>query len=90
MPIHRKCYSVAASIVAQNSSGALLPEPSKVVVNMDHRDDVTLYEALRGAHASARADTWQRTKALILPIFQIVFDTIKAAESFIMTKVRRR
>jgi hypothetical protein len=90
MPIHRKCYSVAASIVAQNSSGALLPEPSKVVVNMDHRDDVTLYEALRGAHASARTDTWQRTKALILPIFQIAFDAIKAAASLIMTKVRRR
>jgi hypothetical protein len=90
MPIHRKCYSVAASIVAQNPSGALLPEPSKVVVNMDHRDDVTLYEALRGAHASARTDTWQRTKSLILPIFQIVFDAIKAAASFIMTQVRRR
>ena len=90
MRIHRKCYSVAVPIVARNSNGALLPEPSKVVVNMDHRDDVTLYEALRGAHASARTDTWQRTKALILPIFQIAFDAIKAAASLIMTKVRRR
>jgi len=31
---------------------------------MDHRDDVRLYEDLRGAHASARADTWRRSRSM--------------------------
>ena len=32
---------------------------------MDHRDDVTLYQTLRKANASARADTYARGKTVL-------------------------
>lgn len=32
---------------------------------MDHRDDITLYQTLRDANASARADTWRRGKRVV-------------------------
>ena len=38
---------------------------------MDYRDDVTLYEDLRGAHAAARADTWKRSKIMISAVLKM-------------------
>ena len=46
--------------------------------NVDHRDDVTVYQVLRDANASARADTWRRSKAIGRPLLIVGASILKA------------